>query len=168
MSNPSLGLLIYLTSLRFRDILGNIPLIKKLVTLLPSRESNRGHWCVTPAGRKPEETESQGYRKPREACDAPISLLGITGSGYWVYWRKPSSKTATSTPVVTCLAGLKTWKPFWCKEFQGNSASWNLGIPIARMSQVCPYNIMEGLEHFVTVFYWIRVSNLRATLAKPT
>jgi hypothetical protein len=73
-----------------------------------------------------------------------------------------------STPVVTGLAGLKAWKQSQGKEFQGNLASWNLGIPIARMPQICPCNIVEGLAYFLTVFYWIRVRNLRASLAKYT
>ena len=60
--------------------------------------------------------------------------------------------------------GLKVWKQSRGKEFQGNLASWNLGIPIARMPQICPCNIVEGLACFLTVFYWIRVRNLRADL----
>jgi hypothetical protein len=73
---------------------------------------------------------------------------------------------ATSTPVVTRITGLETWKQYWGKEFQGNSASWNLGIPIARMPQICPCNIVEGLACFLRVFYWLRDRNLRASLAK--
>jgi hypothetical protein len=34
------------------------------------------------------------------------------------------------------------------------------------MPQVCPCNSVEGLACFLTVFYWIRVRNLRAGLAK--
>jgi hypothetical protein len=48
------------------------------------------------------------------------------------------------------------------------TASWNLGIPIARMSQICPCNIMEGLACFLTLFHWIRVRNLRVSLAMYT
>jgi hypothetical protein len=48
------------------------------------------------------------------------------------------------------------------------TASWNLGIPIARMPWICPCNIVEGFAYFLTVFYWIRVRNLRASLGKYT
>jgi hypothetical protein len=47
-------------------------------------------------------------------------------------------------------------------------ASWNLGIPIARMPQICVCNIVEGLACFLKVFYWIRFRSLRASLAKYT
>jgi hypothetical protein len=40
-------------------------------------------------------------------------------------------------------------------------------IPIARMLQICPCNL-EDLACVLTVFYWIRVRNLRASLAKYT
>jgi hypothetical protein len=66
------------------------------------------------------------------------------------------------------LAGLKAWKQSRAKEFQGNLDSWNLGIPIARMPRICPCDIVEGLACFLTVFYWIRVRNLRASLAKSS
>jgi hypothetical protein len=47
-------------------------------------------------------------------------------------------------------------------------ASWNLGIPIARLPQICVCNIVEGLACFLMVFYWIRFRSLRASLAKYT
>ena len=42
------------------------------------------------------------------------------------------------------------------RKVHGNVVSWNLGIPIARMPQICPCKSVEGLACFLTVFYWIR------------
>jgi hypothetical protein len=46
--------------------------------------------------------------------------------------------------------------------------SRNLGIPIAKMPQIFPCDIVEALACFLTVFYWIRAVSLRAGLAKYT
>jgi hypothetical protein len=54
------------------------------------------------------------------------------------------------------------------QRVQGNLTSWNLGIPIARMPQICPCNILEVLAGFLALFYWIRVRSFRGTLAKYT
>jgi hypothetical protein len=48
------------------------------------------------------------------------------------------------------------------QKVRGNIVSWKFGIPIARMPQICPCDSVEGLACFLTVFYWIRVRNLRA------
>ena len=34
-----------------------------------------------------------------------------------------------------------------------NVVSWNLGIPIAQMLQICPCDSVEGLACFLKVFY---------------
>jgi hypothetical protein len=54
------------------------------------------------------------------------------------------------------------------RKVHGNLVSWNLGISIARMPQICPCDSVEGLACFLTIFYWKRVRNLRASLAKYT
>jgi hypothetical protein len=38
-----------------------------------------------------------------------------------------------------CLTGLKAWKQSRGKEFHGNLASWNLGIPISHTLKTCPH-----------------------------
>jgi hypothetical protein len=48
--------------------------------------------------------------------------------------------------------------------FHGNLASWNHGISIARMFQICPCSSVAGLACFLAVFYWIGVRNLRTSL----
>ena len=37
-----------------------------------------------------------------------------------------------------CMTGLKAWTQSRGKELYGHLASWNLGIPTARMLQTCP------------------------------
>jgi hypothetical protein len=49
------------------------------------------------------------------------------------------------------------------QKVHGNLVSWKFGIPIARMPQICPCNNVEGLACFLTVFYWKRVRNLKAS-----
>jgi hypothetical protein len=49
------------------------------------------------------------------------------------------------------------------QKVHGNLVSWKFGIPIVRMPQVCPCDNVEGLACFFTVFYWIRVRNLRTS-----
>jgi hypothetical protein len=49
------------------------------------------------------------------------------------------------------------------RKVHGNLVSWKFGIPIATMPQICPFKNVEGLTCFLTVFYWIRVRNLRAS-----
>jgi len=66
------------------------------------------------------------------------------------------------------VTGLKAWAQSQGKEFHGNLASWNLGIPTAKILQICPCDSVKGLACFLTVFFWIRVRNLRASLAKYT
>jgi hypothetical protein len=76
---------------------------------------------------------------------------------------------AASTPGVTHITGLETWKQSLAKSFKETQPPGTLAfIPIARMHQICPCNVVEGLACFLTVFYWIRVRNLRASLAKYT
>ena len=86
------------------------------------------------------------------------SLTG--GLIFWLYkyclpqttentWRKKYSHvnlkfTGTSCHIcyvhssAVCLVGLRAWKQSRGEEFQGNFASWNLGIPIVRIHKPCP------------------------------
>ena len=56
---------------------------------------------------------------------------------------------ATSTPVVTHVTGLETWKQSRGKEFHGNLVSWNCGILYNKCSNV-----------FALVGKWICVLSL--------
>ena len=51
-----------------------------------------------------------------------------------------------------CLVGLKAWKQSQGKEFHGNLASWNLGIPIAHILKPCPrVNLVYGSVCFLVL-----------------
>jgi hypothetical protein len=91
---------------------------------------------------------------------------------FYLEWERKWGKTSK---VGTCYIHsssdshyrFRNLEPVLRQSFM-EIASWNLGIPIARMPQICPCNIVEGLTCFLTVFYWIRDRNLRASLAKYT
>jgi hypothetical protein len=51
------------------------------------------------------------------------------------------------------MKGLESLEAVLRQEFHVNLASWNLGIPIARMPQICPCYIVEGLACLLIVFY---------------
>jgi hypothetical protein len=68
---------------------------------------------------------------------------------------------ATSTPVVTLVTGPKNLDSVLRQKVHGNVVSWKFGILIARMPQICPCNSVDSLACFLTVFYWIRVRNLK-------
>jgi hypothetical protein len=78
------------------------------------------------------------------------------------------ASVATSTPVAACVTGSQNLDAVPRLKVHRNLVSWKFDIPIAEMSQICPCDSLVGLACFPTVFYWIRVRNLRESLAKYT
>ena len=99
------------------------------------------------------------------------SIYYFNGDDNWVcicFQGQEFGYIATSTPVVTSATGPENLGTVPRQKVHRNLVSWKFGIPIARMPQICPCDNVEGLACFLTVFYWIRVRNLRASLAKYT
>ena len=86
--------------------------------------------------------------KLRHACSSLMSVA-----------MKPCAEPhlATSTHVVTRVTGLEAWKQSQGKEFHGNLASWNLGIPIAHMLQTYPgVSLVYGSVCSLSVLFYYK------------